>query len=162
MKITWNDRRRVHSEIGYDENGQRVELNEWGDIRTVSVVLDEGEVPDMLSGSSRAGVPIPFRPETVHFQWQRHRYFKTGYGGGWASINRRQVDGWWLANAGIRGTNIKKDGTLGKNTEAALYQNDDGWRTDRHLEPPEWYLAIERRYRPDNMPSRLDHEKTEL
>jgi hypothetical protein len=163
MKITWNDTRRVHAQITYfgNEDTRSEQPTQWGDVRTVSVLIEPDDgIEDMLSGSYSQRVM--FRPETAHLQWQRHRFWGSGgYLAGWAPVNRRQVDGWWLANAGIRGTNIKKDGTPGKRTESILYQNDDGW--GRHAgEPPQWFLALMAQYDPDLHPSKLDNEPTGL
>lgn len=155
MKINSVDTRRVHTQVTI-RNGERTEDVTWGDIRSVGVVLDPGEVPDMLSEGYRDRGKM-FRPETAHLQWQRNTYWGVT---GWKANRHRplSVNGWVLTNAGIRGTNIRKDGSVGKVNECALYANDDGYGISHVAEPPNWYAELLAEHDPNRTGSLLDTE----
>lgn len=127
MKVTAHDNRYVHTAVQH-RGGERTEHVVWGDVRRVSIVLEPGEVPDMVSGGywSRRSQRVTFRPETAHMEWKRNSHYNDAYGTSlWQHVGidraKSAADGWVLTNAGIRGTNVKVNGELGKLNESALY-----------------------------------------
>lgn len=160
MKTNSVDTRRVHARITI-RDGQRHEEVVWGDVRRVTIVLDPEEVPDMRTNNRHDGRgTVMFRPETAHIEWQRNTYFGHNVGGTaqWQSTALK-AEGWTLTNAGVRGTNVKKDGTTGKLQESALYANMDGWGVSSPPEQPGWYAALLAAHDPNITGSALDAER---
>ena len=158
MKINATDTRRVHTTITITDSGERREAVTRGDVRRVTIVLSPGEVPDMRANNwgDRRGT-VMFRPETAHIEWQRETYFGHNVGGTAQWQNKDlNAEGWTVTNAGVRGTNVKKDGTTGKLQESALYANMDGWGVRDPQDPPGWYISLMAQYDPNTTGSALD------
>jgi hypothetical protein len=131
MKITSSDHWHVQTHVTI-RDGVRSEVTQWGDTRRVSIALEPGEVPDMAPAGIWRERATWFRPERADIEWKRN--------GHWSNFRREFVnhsDGWVLTNAGIRGTNVRADGSLGKVDTCALYANDDGWGVHGTPTPPE-------------------------
>jgi len=161
VKINSADTRRVHVTTSWHD-GERVRKVTWGDVRSVSIGLEPGEVPDMLSGGYDQK-PTMFRPEYAAMEWQRTTYWGLSGGShGWkypmSEDRQLSAEKWLLTNASIRGTNIKVNGELGKLTEAALYANDEGWGIRRVIAPPDWYAALLAEHDPNVTGGPLDDE----
>ena len=162
MKINATDHRHVQTHVTIND-GVRAEKVQWGDVRYVTIALEPGEVPDMMSGGFR-GKRTLFRPERAHIEWKRNLHWSRASGTGhfitWGDKIKTAADGWILTNAGIRGTNVRVDGSLGKLNESALYANDDGWGISYVIEQPDWYAELFTEHDPNRTGSLLDQEGT--
>ncbi len=159
MKVNSTDTRRVHTTVTF-HNGERKESVVWGDVRTVSISLDPQEVPDQMNDGSQ-GPRTLFRPERATLQWQRNTRWGRVFGGtGHAWKGGLGGDEWHLITAEIDGTNVKKNGELGKVQPKALYANGEGWGVFAHTAapPPDWFAALLDEHDPAKTGSPLDDE----
>lgn len=159
MKSNVGDVRRTHGKVTY-RNGERADSTIQGDSRVVTVALESGEVDDLTSISlrylsGRSGEKL-FRPERVELRWQRGNHWAFGSWGNqtWKS---EHTDTWVLDEAVIRGTNVRKDGSLGKQTGAAIHRWEG--HTNAEIDQfPAWFVKLIEEHDPAVHGSPLDNE----
>jgi hypothetical protein len=162
MKTDSFDVRRIHTLISHTDKGRR-ETNIVGDIRTVVVDLEPGEVDDIATYTDRFGkrVPTSMRPREVRLRWQRNRHWEGGRWGNQSWGHHDKVhDGWVLEDASIVGSNVLKDGKTGKESMSEFHSSNCHIETPLD-EMPEWFAVILKENDPDKTGSPLDNEPNE-
>jgi hypothetical protein len=149
MKITASDERRTHTLVVY-RDGERTEDTIWGDVRTVDIALEPGEVDDIMSNSERVNNTM-MRPTHARLRWQRNRHWAFGAWGNQTWISGGPSEDWELDNAVISGPNIRKDGSVGEQGRALSNRRRDSGM-------PNWFAELIAEYDPVVHGSPLDTE----
>lgn len=145
---TYQDERRTHTHTVITGGVTEDELI-TGDVRTLSIVLNDKGVPAL---PSRNGNVKAFRPVTATVRWERGQHWGHSYWGNdsWAYGRDSHTEDWALTTATVRGINVRKNGTDGEIECAAGFAN----QADRSRWPA-WLAEVADAHDPAVLPTKL-------